>query len=243
MEAGTRTGFPLLKHKHKKEGTRMGLAKMYELIGPAGVALILVAAAGLYLTIWTVIYLIRTGRGFRSTIHEAEADGGRHFRERTEGNLNPLVCVVREVVFTHGSHSNDIRAEVAYLFHKHLAPVNNSMCWLKLIAAISPLLGLLGTVLGMVGVFQTIAVNQALDPAALASGIWQALLTTVMGLVIAIPVLMVYYCLLLRIKGFRIEAVEHSYRALELVQGGRPTLEKEAKAQAETPREAGVRYV
>ena len=67
----------------------MGLAKMYELIGPAGVALILVAAAGLYLTIWTVIYLIRTGRGFRSTIHEAEADGGRHFRERTEGNLNP----------------------------------------------------------------------------------------------------------------------------------------------------------
>ena len=105
------------------------------------------------------------------------------------------------------------------------------------------LLGLLGTVLGMVGVFQTIAVNQALDPAALASGIWQALLTTVMSLVIAIPVLMVYYCLLLRIKGFRIEAVEHSYRALELVQGGRPTLEKEAKAQAETPREAGVRYV
>ena len=128
------------------------------------------------------------------------------------------------MVFTHGSHSNDIRAEVAYLFHKHLAPVNNSMCWLKLIAAISPLLGLLGTVLGMVGVFQTIAVNQAPDPAALASGIWQALLTTVMGLVIAIPVLMVYYCLLLRIKGFRIEAVEHSYRALELVQGGRPSL-------------------
>ena len=134
-------------------------------------------------------------------------------------------------------------AEVAYLFHKHLAPVNNSMCWLKLIAAISPLLGLLGTVLGMVGVFQTIAVNQAPDPAALASGIWQALLTTVMGLVIAIPVLMVYYCLLLRIKGFRIEAVEHSYRALELVQGGRPTLEKEVKAQAETSRDAGVRYV
>ena len=221
----------------------MGLAKMYELIGPAGVALILVAAAGLYLTIWTVIYLIRTGRGFRSTIHEAEADGGRHFRERTEGNLNPLVCVVREVVFTHGSHSNDIRAEVAYLFHKHLAPVNNSMCWLKLIAAISPLLGLLGTVLGMVGVFQTIAMNQAPDPAALGSGIWQALLTTVMGLVIAIPVLMVYYCLLLRIKGFRIEAVEQSYRALELVQGGRPTLEKEVKAQAETSRDAGVRYV
>ena len=113
------------------------------------------------------------------------------------------------------------------------------MCWLKLIAAISPLLGLLGTV----GVFQTIAVNQAPDPAALASGIWQALLTTVMGLVIAIPVLMVYYCLLLRIKGFRIEAVEHSYRALELVQGGRPTLEKEVKAQAETSRDAGVRYV
>ena len=55
----------------------MGLAKMYELIGPAGVALILVAAAGLYLTIWTVIYLIRTGRGFRSTADGISASGRR----------------------------------------------------------------------------------------------------------------------------------------------------------------------
>ena len=52
----------------------MGLAKMYELIGPAGVALILVAAAGLYLTIWTVIY--PAGASVRrSTKRRRTADG------------------------------------------------------------------------------------------------------------------------------------------------------------------------
>lgn len=49
----------------------------------------------------------------------------------------------------------------------------------------------------------------------LAAGIWTALVTTVMGLVVAIPALMAYYYLMLRIKELRIEAVEYSYRSLE----------------------------
>lgn len=49
----------------------------------------------------------------------------------------------------------------------------------------------------------------------LAAGIWTALVTTVMGLVVAIPALMAYYYLTLRIKELRIEAVEYSYRSLE----------------------------
>lgn len=59
---------------------------------------------------------------------------------------------------------------------------------LELIATIAPLLGLLGTVLGMIGAFQ--ALQQAgvrADPAALAGGIWEALLTTAAGMAVAIP--------------------------------------------------------
>ena len=129
---------------------------------------------------------------------------------------NPLVCVIRDIAQTHGEHSEDIRAEVAYLFHRNFARVTKSLCWIRLVSVVSPLLGLLGTVLGMVTVFRTIAENAAPNPALLAAGIWEALITTIMGLCIAIPMLMFYYYLMLKFRGFHIEAVEHSYRALEL---------------------------
>lgn len=85
----------------------------------------------------------------------------------------------------------------------------------------SPMLGLLGTIFGMVGVFQTIGQNSAPDTAMLATGIWEALITTIMGLCVAIPSLMLYYFLILRFKGFHIVAVEHSYRALESVKSSK----------------------
>ena len=61
--------------------------------------------------------------------------------------------------------------------------------FIKLLAAISPLLGLLGTVTGMIVTFQAISLFGSGDPKLMASGISQALMTTVLGLVVAIPLL------------------------------------------------------
>ncbi len=59
---------------------------------------------------------------------------------------------------------------------------------LGLIATLSPLLGLLGTVLGMIGAFQAMeSAGAAVDASLLSGGIWEALLTTALGLVVAIP--------------------------------------------------------
>lgn len=197
----------------------MDFKEIYEMIGEAGVALILVGIAGFYIVIRTMIYLTLVWREFKRDFLDIEKEQGRCFRRYCTDNTNPLICVIRDIVMTHGAHSDDIRAEVAYLFHLHFKNVNNSLTWLKLIASIAPLLGLLGTVLGMVKVFRVIAVNPSPDPTMLASGIWVALITTIMGLAIAIPILGAYYHLMLKFKGFRIEAIEHSYRALELVRG------------------------
>ena len=59
---------------------------------------------------------------------------------------------------------------------------------MELISTIAPLIGLLGTVLGMIAAFQALqdSGNQA-DPAVLAGGIWEALLTTAAGMAVAIP--------------------------------------------------------
>lgn len=60
---------------------------------------------------------------------------------------------------------------------------------LEIIASLSPLLGLLGTVLGMITAFQSMeSAGSQVDPSVLSGGIWQALLTTAVGITVAIPV-------------------------------------------------------
>jgi biopolymer transport protein ExbB len=59
--------------------------------------------------------------------------------------------------------------------------------WLSVIANVAPMMGLLGTVSGMVQAFRVIATSKNPDPSELASGISMALLTTLFGLIVAIP--------------------------------------------------------
>ena len=80
------------------------------------------------------------------------------------------------------------REETARRARSDLGEARRGLRALEVIATIAPLLGLLGTVLGMIAAFQTLqqAGAQA-DPAALAGGIWEALLTTAAGMAVAIP--------------------------------------------------------
>lgn len=64
--------------------------------------------------------------------------------------------------------------------------------WIKVFAAVAPLLGLLGTVVGMIATFQAITLFGTGDPKLMAGGISQALMTTVLGLVVAIPLVLLH---------------------------------------------------
>ncbi len=64
-----------------------------------------------------------------------------------------------------------------------------------LVASVSPLIGLLGTVIGMITAFRQAAENGMSDPAIFAGGIYQALYTTAFGLVLAIPFFLIYHYL------------------------------------------------
>jgi len=80
------------------------------------------------------------------------------------------------------------REETTRVARRLLADQSGGLRALELIATIAPLLGLLGTVMGMIAAFQALqeAGNRA-DPALLAGGIWEALLTTAAGMAVAIP--------------------------------------------------------
>ncbi|MCB1687952.1 MAG: MotA/TolQ/ExbB proton channel family protein [Halioglobus sp.] len=75
---------------------------------------------------------------------------------------------------------------------KETPRLESGLTLLKIIAAIAPLMGLLGTVTGMILTFQAITIFGAGDPKAMAGGISSALITTVLGLLVAIPTVLMY---------------------------------------------------
>lgn len=214
--------------------------EVYAKIGPAGAVLVLLSVASLYLALKNLTLLALISRDFRKRFALIES-GEKPYSSELHNPGNPLSGIIAEVVETHATHSNDIRAEVAYLFHRNFARINRDITWLKLISVISPLLGLLGTMLGMIAVFQELAAGTGAGNAAvLANGIWEALITTIMGLTVAVPTLVAYYFLSLRMRGFHIEAIEHSYRAMDLFSRNCPHAErirltKEAPSHRQAP--------
>jgi len=211
--------------------------EILELLGPAGAALMILSCFALYFALRNGIYLYLVGRDFKCSFHDLETRGEEYLQCLCRSNANPLVGIITAIVHTHAKHSNDIRAEVAYMFHRNFASVTQGLAYLRLISILAPLLGLLGTMFGMVDVFSELSrTRAAADPAVLARGIGEALMTTILGLCVAIPTLVAYYHLNLKVRGFKIEAVEHSYRALELCGGSCPGYETSAPAEATDPR-------
>ncbi len=86
---------------------------------------------------------------------------------------------------------------------KVLGQLRSQLRSIELIASLAPLLGLLGTVLGMIEAFQAMeAAGRQVDPGTLSGGIWKALLTTAVGLIVAVPAIVTHNWLERRIERF-----------------------------------------
>ncbi|MDH3588890.1 MAG: MotA/TolQ/ExbB proton channel family protein [Gammaproteobacteria bacterium] len=94
------------------------------------------------------------------------------------------------------------------------------------IAAISPLLGLLGTVIGMVKVFAAIQAHGVGNPTVLAGGISEALITTAAGLSVAIPALMGYRYLRGRVDSLVVQMEQEAIKLVETLHGGERRIER-----------------
>ena len=75
---------------------------------------------------------------------------------------------------------------------REIPNLESAISTIKILAVIAPLLGLLGTVTGMIGTFQSITLFGTGDPKLMSSGISQALITTVLGLTVAIPLIFLH---------------------------------------------------
>jgi len=112
------------------------------------------------------------------------------------------------------------------------------------IAAVTPLLGLLGTVLGMIRVFAEIMISGTGNAGVLAGGISQALITTAAGLTIAIPAMIFHRHFERLIDGIAVELEHQSARLVDAIYSGKSLVDKEPTEEtisAPTPKNKGRR--
>lgn len=116
----------------------------------------------------------------------------RQQASNSAGDDNPL----GRVLLAGEAHANDdvetLELKLGEAIIKERPAIMRGLPLIKIIAMVAPLMGLLGTVTGMIIVFQAITIYGAGDPKAMAGGISSALVTTVLGLIVAIPMLLLH---------------------------------------------------
>ena len=130
------------------------------------------------------------------------ADKNNNMNDVREGFINTLPKSKQRIILSlvdlisSNNSKIDIEKEIDSLKNKEFKQIYSFLPSLEVISQVSPLVGLLGTVLGMIDSFNELELGGSLvDPAILAGGIWTALLTTAMGLIVAIPALVSHYFL------------------------------------------------
>ena len=124
-------------------------------------------------------------------------------------NRSPVAKILKAGILMFGHSRDEIKEAMEDISLFEIPKLEKRFTALATIAHITPLLGLLGTVTGMAGSFHTIQERTStlnpVTPGDLAGGIWEALLTTVAGLMVAIPTYVAYKYLISRVNAFVLE--------------------------------------
>ena len=149
--------------------------------GYVGYAITAVGVFAFLLAIARVIMLTMMGAAVNSQLKSGEA--------KTNNPLGRVLLVSQE---NPNIDTETLELKMAEAVLRETPKLEAGLTLLKIIAAVAPLMGLLGTVTGMIITFQAITIFGAGDPKAMAGGISSALITTVLGLLVAIPTVLLH---------------------------------------------------
>ena len=136
-------------------------------------------------------------------------------RTQTNPISNILICAIVSICNKNINDEKLIR-NIENCGSRELRVLESHLRSLEMVANIAPLLGLLGTVIGMVKAFGVISQSASqVDPSLLAGGIWEALLTTIAGLIVAIPAMAAYYIIDSKIEKVKADATDATEIILE----------------------------
>jgi len=149
--------------------------------GIVGYCIIALGIVGLLIAIWRWIGLTKDSRNVTAQLSRESASMD-----------NPLGRVLSAYDEAKGADVETVELKLHEAALKEMPDLTKGLLFIKVIAAVAPLMGLLGTVTGMIKTFQVITLYGAGDPKLMAGGISQALMTTVLGLVVAIPMVLLH---------------------------------------------------
>ncbi len=147
--------------------------------GMVGYLTIVVGLIGLAVTLYRTLYLLLMRKSVLRQIANSEKPSDK----------NPLGRIMLSVQPLHADDEETVQYKLDEAILKEIPQMEFGHNIIKLFAAIAPMLGLLGTVTGMIKTFEAISLFGGGDPKLMAAGISEALVCTVLGLLVAVPLL------------------------------------------------------
>ena len=157
-------------------GQTAGLTERIQQGGVVGYIILALAIIGVMLSLIRMTWLTAESKRIKQ---QMESD--------TPSDNNALGRVMAAYHANSRADTETLELHLGEAISNEIPRLSRGINWIKIISVVAPLLGLLGTVTGMIDVFETMSLFGTGDPKLMAGGISQALVTTVLGLVAAIP--------------------------------------------------------
>ena len=149
--------------------------------GPVGYIILAIGLVGLLIALERLISLVFIGSKVE-----------RQLKTEIASNDNPLGRVMQVKDYNPNLDTDTLELKLSESILREVPKLSKRLTLIKIISVVAPLIGLLGTVTGMINTFQAITLFGTGDPKLMAGGISQALVTTVLGLVVAIPMVFIF---------------------------------------------------
>ena len=197
------------------------MPELFQKGGPLMWAILGCSVLALAIFLERLVVFMRHRRGTQELVREVE---NLVAKEKVDEAIivcqragTPLARILITALRSAGLPRDQIKTKVEEAGTRELSSLSRYLGLLATIANISPLLGLLGTVLGMIEAFNVIAAQGVGTPASLGGGISTALITTAAGLSVAIPVILMHKYLTRRANRISLELEEYSLHLVDLV--------------------------
>ncbi|WP_051305461.1 MotA/TolQ/ExbB proton channel family protein [Desulfogranum mediterraneum] len=188
MDIGRGAGLQQLSHQlNLWEQVRQG--------GPIVWPILAILLAGLFIILERVLFLLRrrcNASRLMTEIQAAVLEGNWQAAVElcTPSLHKPVVRVILAGLESRQMQREEMENVLQESILREIPPMERFLSTLGILAAIAPLLGLLGTVTGMIDTFQIITLHGTSDPRLMSGGISEALVTTMLGLGVAIPLML-----------------------------------------------------
>ena len=176
--------------------------------GPIMWVILFVAGLAMIMLTWHGLKVVSFSKNAQRDYQQLRAG-----KQHNKSSNSPIAQLITTLNWNELESKDDITKEISIQLADITPKMEGNLATVAILATLLPMLGLLGTVTGMINVFEAIAIHGSGKPDEMADGISQALLTTASGLIIAIPVIFLHHLLSRRVDAL----MTLTHQAIQLI--------------------------